>query len=51
MAWAHQGRAHLELGELPEAIYALEQAVSLAPEYADYRTQLLDIQNLHDLLH
>lgn len=50
MAWAHQGRVHLELGEFQEAIYALEHAVSLAPDIADYRTQLLDIQNLHDLM-
>jgi O-antigen ligase len=50
MAWAHLGRGHLDLGELREAIYALEQAVSLAPDVADYRTQLLDIQNLHDLM-
>ncbi|HET6444094.1 MAG TPA: tetratricopeptide repeat protein [candidate division Zixibacteria bacterium] len=49
MAWARIGQLYLEQDELLESILALEQAVSLAPNYDDFRQQLQDIKNLYDL--
>ena len=49
VAWARIGQLYLEQDELLESILALEQAVSLAPNYDDFRQQLQDIKNLYDL--
>lgn len=49
MAWARQGHLHLDNDDLPMAIEAMKRAVLLAPDFGDYRQQLVDMQNLNDL--
>jgi tetratricopeptide (TPR) repeat protein len=50
MAWERASQIHLELGELDKAIDSLSNAISLAPDVADYRKQLEDVRALRELM-
>jgi tetratricopeptide (TPR) repeat protein len=50
IAWERLGRIQLEMGELEKAIASFSSAVSLAPDFSDFRIQLEDIKALHEMM-